>query len=36
MRYNINTGTEKIGIEDYVKKMKPGQTNIYFVAGQGR
>lgn len=33
MRYNATFTNETISLEDYIKKMKPGQEKIYFVAG---
>lgn len=36
MRYHSNFSTETLSLEDYVRKMKPGQTKIYFVSGPNR
>ena len=33
MRYNANFNNETVSLEDYVRKMKPGQNKIYFVSG---
>jgi molecular chaperone HtpG len=33
MRYSSNYNKDMTSLDDYIKKMKPGQNKIYFVTG---